>query len=127
MQSQSTVLVWKAEEGSSGCEERCGNGAKKQTDRNGEVYPEGEAHGSVSTQGLCQALLTLGLLLDFVGLRVSKSSPGATRCQSFRLSHFSYHDQASGGCKMQEEALHMCSAVSHVASSMALWGLYGAS
>lgn len=59
--------------GNSGCEERCGNSVKKQENRNGEVDPEGEAQGSVSTQGLCQALLTLGLLLDFMELRVSKA------------------------------------------------------
>lgn len=129
VQPQSIVLVRKAKEENSGCEERCDNCVKKQADRNGEVDPEGEAQGSVSTQGLCQALLMLGLLLDFVGLRVSESSPGDIRCQSFRLSHFNYHGQASGGCKVQEQALHsyVCSMVSHVAASVALWGLYGAS
>lgn len=49
MQSRATALVWEAKEGNSGCEERCGSSVKKQADRNGEVDPEGEAQGSVST------------------------------------------------------------------------------
>lgn len=90
---------------------------------------EWEAQGSVSTQGLCEALLMLGGLLDFVGLRVSGSSPRATRCWSFRPSNFSYHDQASRGCKMQEQALHStCAQQCHTwSASMALWGSVWAS
>lgn len=129
MQSQSTVPVWKAKEGNSGCEERRANSVKKPADRNVEVDSEWEAQGSVSTQGLCEALLMLGGLLDFVGLRVSGSSPRATRCQSFRPSNFSYHDQASRGCKMQEQALHStCAQQCHTwSASMALWGSVWAS
>lgn len=127
VQSQSTLLVWKAKEGNSGCEERHANSVKKPADRNVEVDSEWEAQGSVSTQGLCEALLMLGGLLDFVGLRVSGSSPRATRSWSFRPSNFSYHDQASRGCKMQEQALHStCAQRCHTwSASMALWGLCG--
>lgn len=79
---------------------------KKHMDRNGEVDPKGETRGSVSTQGLCEALLMLGLLWDPVGLMVSENSPKATRCLSFRPSDCSYHSQVSGGRTVQEKALN---------------------
>lgn len=124
VQSQSAVLVWKAKEGNSGCEESMAI-VSRSRQTNGEADPDGEAQGSVRAQGLYQALLMQGLLLSFVGLRVSESSAGATRCQSFRLSHFIYHDQADGGYKMQEPALlSTCAQQCHTAS-VALWGLHG--
>ena len=96
-------------------------------DRNGEVDSEWEAQGSASTQGLCQAVQTLGLLLAPVGLMVSEGLPGATRCLSFRSSDLSYRDQASRGYTVQEPALNSTGAQwCHVRSaSVALCGSYG--
>lgn len=99
---------------------------KKQTDRNGEVVSKGETRGSVRTRGLCQAFLMLGLLWAPVGLMVSESSPRATGCLSFRSSDCSYHDQASRGCTVQEQALNCtCAQCCRVQSaSIALWDSY---
>lgn len=100
---------------------------KKQTGRNKEGDLKWETQKSTNALGLCQAVLTLGLLLSSVGFVVSESSPGATRCLSFRSSDFGYHDQVSRGCTVQEQKLSSTSAQwCHVwPTSIAVCDLYG--